>query len=232
MIKYQGNIGDSIKNLINQFLTGKSDRVKINEIQNTANPYSFAGNSKSVFEICCNLASKSVAAKDSAGFFFFETQDGFNFKSIDSLVSQKPVERYYRSEVLRENMNSPENDFKILSCIVRKNQNVLNALNAGVFFSRNIYFNPQTFEETEDTYQFTDGKLVKSLGKSAEAPDINAFTKTNYNILDIGTLEPTVKGSDNNDPKDYQAQAAMRSLLYFLPFLFTFEQCVYEILIF
>lgn len=215
MIKYQGNIGDSIKNLINQFLTGKSDRVKINEIQNTANPYSFVGNSKSVFEICCNLASKSTAAKDSAGFFFFETQDGFNFKSIDSLVSQKPVERYYRSEVLRENMDSPENDFKILSCIVRKNQNVLNALNAGVFFSRNIYFNPQTFEETEIEYQFTDGKLVKSLGKSAEAPDVNAFTKTNYNILDIGTLEPTVKGGDNNDPKDYQAQAAMRYNILF-----------------
>jgi len=215
MKQYQGNIGDSVKLLIKQFLTGKSDRVKINEIQNTANPYTFAGNSKSVFEICCNLASKSTAAKDSAGFFFFETQDGFNFKSIDSLVSQKPVEIYYRSEVLRENMNSSENNFKILSCIIRKNQNVLNALNAGVFFSRNIYFNPKTFEEIEIEYQFTDGKLVKSLGKSAEAPDVNAFTKTNYNILDIGTLEPTIKGGDNNDPKDYQAQAAMRYNILF-----------------
>ena len=35
--KYQGNIGDSVRTLINQFLTSKSDRVKINEIQKTAN---------------------------------------------------------------------------------------------------------------------------------------------------------------------------------------------------
>ena len=213
--KYQGNVGDSVKNLINQFLTGKSDRVKINEIQNTANAYNFVGNSKSVFEVCCNLGSKSVAAKNSVGFFFFETQDGFNFKSIDSLVSQKPVEIYFRSEVLRENMNSSENDFKILSSTIRKNQNVLNAMDAGVFYTRNIYFDPKTFEETEIEYKFTDGKLVKSLGKSAEAPDVNAFTKTHYTMLDIGTLEPTVTGSDNNDPKEYQAEAAMRYNILF-----------------
>ena len=215
MRKYQGNIGDSIKNLINQFLTGKSDRVKINEIQNTANAYNFAGNSKSVFEVCCNLGSKSVAAKNSVGFFFFETQDGFNFKSIDSLVSKPISQTYFKSEILRENMDDPKNDFKILSSTIRKNQNVLNAMDAGVFYTRNIYFDPKTFEETEIEYKFTDGKLVKSLGKSAEAPDVNAFTKTHYTMLDIGTLEPTVTGSDNNDPKEYQAEAAMRYNILF-----------------
>ena len=213
--KYQGNIGDSVKTLINQFLTGKSDRVKINEIQNTANAYNFVGNSKSVFEVCCNLGSKSVAAKNSVGFFFFETQDGFNFKSIDSLVSKPISQTYFKSEVLRENMDDPKNNFKILSSTIRKNANVLNAMDAGVFYTRNIYFDPKTFEETEIEYKFTDGKLVKSLGKSAEAPDVNAFTKTHYTMLDIGTLEPTVTGSDNNDPKEYQAEAAMRYNILF-----------------
>ena len=215
MRKYQGNVGDSVKTLINQFLTGKSDRVKINEIQNTANAYNFVGNSKSVFEVCCNLGSKSVAAKNSVGFFFFETQDGFNFKSIDSLVSKPISQTYFKSEVLQENMDDPKNDFKILSSTIRKNQNVLNAMDAGVFYTRNIYFDPKTFEETEIEYKFTDGKLVKSLGKSAEAPDVNAFTKTHYTMLDIGTLEPTVTGSDNNDPKEYQAEAAMRYNILF-----------------
>ena len=213
--KYQGNIGDSVRTLINQFLTSKSDRVKINEIQKTANAYNFLGNSKSVFDIICNLGSKSTVEKNSAGFFFFETQDGFNFKSIDSLVSQPPVATYIKSEVLQENFNSSFNDFKILSCTIRKNQNILNALNAGVFYTKNIFFNPKTFEETEVEYKFTDGKLVKSLGKSAEAPDVNAHTKTHYSILDIGTLETTVAGKDNNNPNEYQAQAAMRYNILF-----------------
>ena len=215
MRKYQGNIGDSVRTLINQFLTSKSDRVRINDIQKTANAYNFVGNSKSVFEVICSLGAKSTVEKDSAGFFFFETQDGFNFKSIDSLVSQKPVARYYKSEVLQENMDNPANDFKILSSTIKKNQNVLNALNAGVFYTKNIFFNPKTFEETEIEYKFNEGKLIKSLGKSAEAPDVNAYTRTHYSMLDIGTLEPTVKGKDNNNPNEYQAQAAMRYNILF-----------------
>ena len=215
--KYQGNIGDSVEIIINQFLTGKSELVKVNKanIQKTTNAYNFIGNSKSVFEICCNLGSKSVAEKDSAGFFFFETQDGFQFKSIDSLVSQASVARYFKSDILQENMQNSANDVKILSCAIRKNQNILNAMDAGVFYTRNIYYNPKTREETEIMYQFSEGRLVKSLGKSAEAPDVNAYTKTHYNILDIGTLESTVEGGDNNDPNDYQAQAAMRYNILF-----------------
>ena len=46
-------------------------KVAINEIQKTANAYNFLGNSKSVFDIICNLGSKSIAEKDSAGFFSF-----------------------------------------------------------------------------------------------------------------------------------------------------------------
>ena len=209
--KYGGNIGDSVQTLINQFLP----EMKVAEIQKTANSYDFLGNSRSVFDIICNLGSKSFIEKDSAGFFFFETQDGFHFKSIDSLISQEPVERYYKTDLLQENMDNPANDFKILSSSIRKNQNVINAMNAGVFFTKNIFFNPKTFEEIETTYKFEDGKLIKSLGQSAEAPDVNAYTKTHYSILDIGTLNPTVAGKDNNNPSEYQAQAAMRYNILF-----------------
>ena len=220
--KYSGNIGQSVTNILNEFLIQKvdpaqSESVRLNPggIQPTANNYNFVGNSKSAFENICNLGSKSVSQKDSAGFFFFETQDGFNFKSIDRLIATKPKARYYKGEGLVGTVSNYRDNFKILSCVIRKNQNVLNALNQGVYYSRNIYFNPKTFKETEVIYRFTEGKLVKSLGKSAEAPDINAYTKTNYNVLDIGTLEQTVAGDDNNDPKDYRAQAEMRYNILF-----------------
>jgi len=215
--KYDGNIGQSVNNILNEFVISKSEFVKLNSvnIQPTANAYNFVGNSKSAFEVICNLGSKSINGKDSAGFLFFETQDGFNFKSIDNLISTKPKARYYKGEGLIGSISSNRDNLKILSSVIRKNQNVLNALNQGVYYSRNIFFNPKTFEETEIEYRFTEGKLVKSLGKSAEAPDVNAYTKTNYNILDIGTLEQTVAGDDNNDPKDYRAQAAMRYNILF-----------------
>jgi len=220
--KYPGTIATSVNKLLNEFLIGKdtteneqSVKLNPNNIQPTANSCTFIGNDRSVFEIVCNLASKSVAEKDSAGFFFFETQDGFQFKSIDSLVSAKIKAKYFKGEGLVGTTSDYRDNCKILSCIIRKNQNILNALNAGVFFSRNIYYNPKTREETEIMYQFSEGRLIKKLGKSAEAPDVNAYAITNYNVLDIGTIEETVKGSDNNDPKDYQAQAAMRYNILF-----------------
>ena len=37
------------------------------------------------------LASKSVPTDGNPGFFFYETKDGHNFRSIDSLISQDPV---------------------------------------------------------------------------------------------------------------------------------------------
>ena len=61
---------------------------------------------------------------------------------------------YYKSEVLQGNLDTSFNDFKILSSTIRKNQNIINAMNAGVFFTKNIFFNPKTFEEIETTYKF------------------------------------------------------------------------------
>ena len=79
-------ISDSVEDIIKNYL--KSD--KINEIDETINPYGFIGNLKKPFSIITWLASKSVCeSKDnSAGFLFFETIHGFNFKSIDKLIGQ------------------------------------------------------------------------------------------------------------------------------------------------
>jgi hypothetical protein len=204
--KYQGNISTSVTTLIEQFLD--TDKVSI---EKTGNSFSFTGNSDSVFDVICWLAAKSIADKDSAGFFFYETKEGFNFKSIDSLISQPPITTYYKSGALR----AGDNDNKILSSNITKNQNILNALKTGVYHSRNIYFNPKTFKEEEVIYTFNDGKLKKSLGKSAEAPVVDNFTRTHYDIMDVGTLEKTVKGTDNNDPKNWQWQTTMRYNLLF-----------------
>ena len=74
-------------------------------IEETANPYTFIGSMKKPFTILTWLAPKSMAAtagsSDSSdtgsqnaeatgtsGYLFYENQDGYNFKSIDGLVSE------------------------------------------------------------------------------------------------------------------------------------------------
>jgi len=214
--KYNGNIGNTVGNIIKEYLGTEQSKVRIDD---TSNDYSFVGNSQSPFELIMWLAAKSVPSEGNAGFFFYETRTGFNFRSIDSLISQEPVATYYRTDAFAANVDNANNDFKILSFVISKNQNFLNSLKTGVLNSRNIYFNPKTFEEVEEPFQFTE--LLKSLGKDAEEPEVDTdissgkFTRTHFDILDIGVHSPEIAGSDNNDPNKWQAQSTMRYNILF-----------------
>ena len=89
-------ISDSVKDILKNYLKAN----KINDIDETQNPYGFIGNMKKPFTILTWLASKSIAYNgpkedSSAGFVFFQTIDGMNFKSIDNLIDQKPFKENY-----------------------------------------------------------------------------------------------------------------------------------------
>ena len=214
--KYSGNIGNTVGNIIKEYFDVEQNKVRIDD---TSNDYSFIGNSYPPFELIMWLAAKSVPSEGNAGFFFYETRTGFNFRSIDSLISQQPVATYYRSDAFAANQDNNVNDFKIQSFFISKNQNFLNSLKTGVLNSRNIYFNPKTFEEIEEPFQFTE--LIKSLGKDTEEPNVDTnintgkFTRTHFDILDIGTHSPEIDGPDNNDPTQWQAQSTMRYNILF-----------------
>jgi len=214
--KYNGNIGNTVGNIIKEYFGTEQSKVRID---NTSNDYSFIGNSQSPFELIMWLAAKSIPSEGNAGFFFYETRTGFNFRSIDSLISQEPIATYYRTDGFAANVDNANNDFKILYFSISKNQNFLNTLKTGVLNSRNIYFNPKTFEEVEKPFEFTE--LVKSLGKDVEEPEVDTdigsgkFTRTHFDILDIGTHSPEIAGSDNNDPIKWQAQSTMRYNILF-----------------
>ena len=81
-----------VKNILKDVL--KSEKVKDENFEETKNSIQYVGNNKKAFYNINNLATKSVSAKDqelgvSAGYFFWETADGYYFKSIDTLLSGK-----------------------------------------------------------------------------------------------------------------------------------------------
>ena len=206
-----GKISDTVGQLIKRHL--KVDNVTINA---TANNYSFIGNSLNVFDVILWLASKSVPEEGNPGYFFYETQDGINFRGIDDLISQGTSSEYNKTAVLRSNEDNDDNDYKIISSTISKNQNLINSLKAGVYKLRGIFWDPFTFKYTESVNSFGKNMdLVKSLGKSVEAPEVEEFTRTHYDILDVGTLNPSGKGADTeesieNDPRDWQLGSTMR----------------------
>ena len=206
---------------------------KIGKIDKTQNRYGFIGNLRKPFTILVWLASKGVPAEISgdatAGFLFYQTREGFQFRSIDSLISQKPdnIPTYTYTQV-NESGTTRDNDFAILNYKTEKNQNLIEKLRLGSYASYRIFYNPLTFEFTDPKKgkfiidDYVSG--VKNLGQKLELPKIsndsnidlgNIPTRFLTQVLDIGTMEKDVSTEGNSDPFKYQSQAIMRYNMLF-----------------
>lgn len=200
------NNSQSVRSIAKNLLQIPDNKLKIDS---TSNKYPFIGNNRSPFDVILMLASKSAPEKGNPGFFFYETREGHNFRSIDNLIAQEPVEEYYKTDVNRSSINT-NNDFKISSFSINKNQNLINSLKSGVYTNRTVFFNPKTFQEEEVT--FTLGTLENSLGKQqAPKPQNQKYTRTLYSIKDVGALSSRVEeGSSSGKPETWQGKVQMR----------------------
>ncbi len=199
--KYKGRISNTVEKIL------KDLNVKKYTIDGTSNSYDFISKGKGGLDLINDLCRRSIPEEGNPGFFFYETQDGLNFKAIDNLITEEPVETYTYSGA----MQGKENDFKIvLPPNIIKDQNVTKALESGTYSSRNVFFNPLTFETKEEIYKL-DLEKLKTLGKKVVPfkEKVQNYSKTNYHILDIGSLDP-MNVAPNNDPREWQAKSPMR----------------------
>lgn len=216
-------IDESVQNILSEYLLAN----KIKQVDKTSNPYGFIGNLRKPFTVLVWLASKAVPENSdgNAGFVFYQTKEGFNFRSLDGLIEQKSKATYtysQGSESFSEN-SKVDNDFKILNYYVDRNQNLIEKLRLGAYSSQRMFFNPLNFTVTSpEDGQYTSEdykKNVKTLGGKLKLPKVSDGSNQTLGdipsriftqILDIGTTEQDVSKDLNSDPERYQAQALMR----------------------
>ena len=219
------SISDSVKDIVKNYL--KTDKLNEVNVDKTQNPYGFLGNLRKPFTLLTWLASKSVpgevSGKDAtAGYLFYETRDGYHFKSIDSLITEEPYSvKYVYTQVTTANEQT--NDFKILKYNTDKNQDLLGNLKRGAYCSHRIFFNPLTFTYTnpeKGLFKKEDyaGK-TENMGKDITLPRISDDSDKTLGdipsrnitaVMDIGTLEKNPSMKDNADPTKIFSQAMMR----------------------
>tara|TARA_B100001989_G_scaffold250254_1_gene227016 strand:+ start:2870 stop:4132 length:1263 start_codon:yes stop_codon:yes gene_type:complete len=207
--RFVGKISDTVTKILQQKLQISQDKI---DVESTKNSYGITGKGRGALNIILDLCRRSVPVKGDAGYFFYQTQDGFNFKSIDSLLSQDSKQKYVYSGALKENLENSDNDFKILTAPrIKKDQDITKALKNGTYINRNVFFNPQTFEHSEIVFSVDKDGVKKTLGGDLpiKPEDVKGFTKTNHHILDIGSFE-TQNQNPNNDPREWQATSQMR----------------------
>ena len=207
--RFVGKISDTVIKILQQKLQISRDKI---DVESTKNSYGITGKGRGALNIILDLCRRSVPVKGDAGYFFYQTQDGFNFKSIDFLLSQDSKQKYVYSGALKENLENSDNDFKILLApSIKKDQDITKALKNGTYVNRNVFFNPQTFEHSEIIFSVNKDGVKKTLGGDlpVKPEDVKGFTKTNHHILDIGSFE-TQNQNPNNDPREWQATSQMR----------------------
>ena len=219
------SIDGSVEKILKEVLQSK----KIGKIDKTSNKYGFIGNMRKPFTILTWLASKSVPteSKDgTAGFLFYQTKDGFNFRSIDEMNKEKSKATYIYSEAVEsysEENKKIDNNFKILNYFIDRNQNLIEKLRLGTFASYRMFFNPLDFKFSnpeEGVFKQSDYvKSTENLGDRLKLPKVSDGSEQTLGdipsrmitqILDVGTLEQNVSTDKNSDPQKYQSQSLMR----------------------
>ena len=88
--RYDGKVSEHVKTILEDVLKTDKDL----DIEETQNNYNFLGLNKKPYYMLNYLCKASVPSTqnsegNTAGFLFYETSKGYNFKSIDTLLSQE-----------------------------------------------------------------------------------------------------------------------------------------------
>jgi hypothetical protein len=216
--RYDGKLDESAKNIFNQL---KSQKQFVGE--NTANKYSFISNTRRPFDLLVWLCPKSVPPGKrgfgTAGYLFFETQDGYYFQSVDKLITQESSFTYEQTEKIQAfDRNSK---FRILASNVVKNNDILNSLRMGMYANNSLFYNLYTNQTKRVEYKLS--AKYTDLSKSSESSDYpklplgieNFPSRYLVRSLDAGSFSVAgVVENLENLPK-YQAEAAVRYNLLF-----------------
>lgn len=233
-------ISDSVENILTNYLR----TTKIGTIDKSSNKYGFIGNLRKPFTVLVWLASKAVpqsSGSATAGFLFYQTQDGFQFRSVDGLIEQPPrtdvnnnrvVYTYNQvNQAYDDSNNKVNNDFNILNYYVEKNQNLIEKLRLGTYASQRMFFNPLdfSFSRPEDGIFKREKYAGKTtnLGGQIKLPPLSdgsdltlgdVPTRIITAVYDVGTMTPADVGIStqiNSDQTLYQSQSLLRYNILF-----------------
>ena len=227
--RFDGKISDHVRKILTNanFLASSKDL----DIEETQNNYNFLANNKKPFYTCTWLAKKGVpnitSPGKTAGYFFYETSKGFNFRSIDKLLEQTPKRKLIFNETPdARGANIPFGyDGKILELESDNNINVQSKDEIGAYSTRIVLFYPfnckyeiikPISEETEKSLKLA-GKELPVFNSEFNSGRQDNFTRTTYMLIDRGSV-PSGKTEDqinkskepNFDPKNILNQSTMR----------------------
>ena len=216
-------ISETITKILNKELKISEDKLNI---EKTKNQDKIKGNHLGALDCILKMCKKSIPAEGKdPGYFFYETQDGFNFRSIDGLIKKgiesfdneeyAKMHTYYYFGALAAKLDDEYgNDFKVLTTpIVRRDEDQVKAMQQGLYCVRICTKNSLTGEYKEEIKNLLSDT---NLGEKQEKPvPNNTYLKSYVFHISPGQDDPGVSDKILNNPANYVPQSNMRySLLH------------------
>ena len=218
-----GTIDESVKKIL------KENKLPFrNEnIEKSSTVDKIEGKNETPIDLIFNLSRKCKPVKGAPGFFFYETQEGFNFRSIESLIEQgmneykenssvRDVRTYKYFNNQRQDLGSNEDDYNMVKMpILKRDHNLFNTLKAGVYNVRIQTKNLLTGEFKDNVVNLLDKDSSYLGSKPKKIVDQNEnklekYCKTYSYVLAPGNVDEGVSDKITNSPAEYEPQAMMR----------------------
>ena len=185
------------------------------------------GNNQTPIDLIFHLCKKCKPIKGAPGFFFYETQEGFNFRSIEGLINDginefnenKELEEertYYYSKSQKQDLGSNKMDFNILKMpLIKRDQDLLTSLKTGIYNVRIQTKNLLTGLFTDNVVNLLDKDSTylgnkPSVKSGQNEKHLENYCKTYSYVLTPGSLDEGVGSQVTNNPATYEPQAHMR----------------------
>lgn len=219
--RYDGKIDQSVRRILTECLK-TNKRISTDP---SLNSESIFGRNQTPFHICTWLASRTIpdvqnANQNLAGYFFYETANGYNFKSIDKLFEQNPKRILIYNELVEETPPKGYNG-KILLYSFDRTLNLRRLMETGALGQsklRTFDFRPgNKYNESEFNYknQFNEtnngGKAPIKYGDDQDETTKRFFQTTDYGHAPSGNTEEQLKKS--KDVINYDLEAISRQSL-------------------
>jgi hypothetical protein len=223
--RYDGKITDSVTAILRGCLKTPKNII----VDPGFNTYSFLGHSEKSFYLCTLLAKKCVpniknAFGNLAGYLFYETYEGFQFRSIDMLFMQQPKRKLIYNQLIGE--IPPGYDGKILEYSFIGTVNLDSVIRSGAMTrARQQRFNSRTKGYDENSYD-SESTYFEDNNGGKERPVIAKGTKIQESVTrqysgrsaDDGICPPGLKLSEqipkarkpNFDMNEIVRQSTMR----------------------
>ena len=215
--RFNGLISDHVKGILTDIDFDKDGdtvnqkyletKKSVEDWEDTSNTFNFCGDNRKPFYTMNWLSRKAVpgvgnpdATKNSAGYFLWETSEGYHFRSIDWLLN-KDQNRKKKSIIYNDSPDGggramPEGfDIKALQASKDSRVNVQDKLKMGAYSTRTIAFNPFSCE-----YQIINPNAY------GNPDDVNAFGRQDTLIRagdNFPVMNPEFDRSTEGENKEF-----------------------------